>query len=248
MTQLVFGAALGFIVGQGVLYSMKHFIGWLQRDEVLELIRKLTPLRGHALIGGFIKYAGVLGASAALITLGVWTVGDYLAARSARSVAKANVFGSSTAVPISDQRAPPDEVAGLTPAPSANSSTAVPVDDVDPYTDSDFKVHRRPHPAGTPLSLKETLVRRSEEKARADLLRQTQQYVRRSQYDCEAAGRASKYVKAGLDVWGFATWQLKYFPMDSYRGTTLPKCKDIKNVVDPSSLDLQSTLADKNHP
>jgi hypothetical protein len=236
MTQLVFGAALGFIVGQGVLYSMKHFIGWLQRDEVRQLIRRLTPLGGSDLIGGFIKYAGVLGAIAALVTLGVWTVGDYLAARSARSVARANVLGPSTAVPISDLHGSPDEVAGLTPAPNANFSNAVPVDNADPYTDSDFKVHRRPHHTGTPLSLKETLVRRSEEKARADLLRQTQQYVRRSQYDCEAAERAGKYVKAGLDVWGFATWQVKYFPMDSYRGTKLPQCKDIKNVVDPSSL------------
>jgi hypothetical protein len=244
MTQLVFGAALGFIVGQGLLYSMKHFIGWLQRDEVRELIRKLTPLRGSALIAGFIKYAGVLGASAALITFGVWTVGDYLAARSARSVARANALGPSTAVPISDPHGSPGEIAELTPAPNANSSTAVPVDNVDPYTDSDFKVHRRPHHAGTPLGLKETLVRRSEEKARADLLRQTQQYVRRSQYDCEAAERASKYVKAGLDVWGFATWQVKYFPMDSYKGATLPQCKDIKNVVVPSSLYLQSTVAD----
>jgi hypothetical protein len=248
MTQLVFGAALGFIVGQGILYSMKRLIGWLQRDEVRGLFRKLTPLPMSALIGGFIKYAGVLGASAALITLSVWTVGDYLAARSARNLARANVPGPSTAVPISDPDGSPDEVAGLAPAPNANSSTAVPVDNVDPYTDSNFKVHRRPRRAGTPLDLKETLVLRSEEKARAELLRQTRQHVRRSQYDCEAAKRARNYVKAGLDVWGFATWQLKHFPMDSYKGTALPQCKDIKNVVDPSSLDLRSTLANKNHP
>jgi hypothetical protein len=142
-------------------------------------------------------------------------------------------------VPISDPHGSPDEVAGLTPA------TAVPVDNVDPYTDSDFKVHRRPHHAGTPLSLKETLVQRSEEKARADLLRQIQQHVLRSQYDCEAAERASKYLKAGLDVWGFSTWQLKHFPIDSYKGATLPQCKDVKNVVDPSGLNLQSTVADE---
>jgi hypothetical protein len=247
MTQLVFGAALGFIVGQGVLYSMKHFIGWLQRDEVRSRIRKPTPLRGSALIAGFIKYAGVAGACAALITLGVWTVGDYLAARSARSVARATVFDPSTAAPISDLHDSGAEVAGLTPAPKANSSTAVPVDNVDPYTDPESKVQRRPHHAGTPLSLKETLVQRSEARARADLLRQTQQHAHRSQYDCEAAERANKYVKAGLDVWGFATWQLKYFPMDSYKGTTLPQCRDIKNVLDPAGLDLQSTVANESH-
>jgi hypothetical protein len=248
MTQLVFGAALGFIIGQGVLYSMKHLIGRLQRDEVLALIRKLAPLRGSALIGGFIKYAGLLGASAALITLGAWTVGDYFAARSARSVVEDSVVGSATAVPVSDVHGSPDETAGLTPAPITYSSSALPVDDVDPYTDPDFKVPRRPHHAGTPLSLKETLVQRSEEKARAELLRRTQQYVNRSQYDCEAAERASKYVKAGLDVWGFASWQVKYFPMDSFKGTTLSQCKDITNVVDPSSLDLRSTVANKNRP
>src|SRR5882762_40914 len=31
MTQLVIGTALGFFVAQGVLYSIKHVIGWVQR-------------------------------------------------------------------------------------------------------------------------------------------------------------------------------------------------------------------------
>ena len=98
------------------------------------------------------------------------------------------------------------------------------------------------------MSLKETLVQRSEAKARADLLREIQQHVHRSQYDCEATERANKYLNAGLDVWGFATWQLKYFPMNSYKGATLPQCRDVENVVDPSGLDLQSTVANENHP
>jgi hypothetical protein len=241
MTQLVFGAALGFIVGQGVLYGLKRFIASLQRDVMRKPFRKLTPLQGSALIGGFNKYAGVLGASAALVILGVWAVGDYLAARPIPSVAKASVFDPSTAVPISDPRDPPDEVAGLTPA------VAVPVDNIDPYTDSDFKVQRRARHAGVRMSLKETLVQRSEAKARADLLSEIHQHVHRSQYDCEAAERASKYLNSGLDVWGFATWQLKHFPVESYKGATLPQCKDIKNAVDPSGLDLQSTVADDNH-
>jgi hypothetical protein len=98
------------------------------------------------------------------------------------------------------------------------------------------------------LSLKETLLQRSEGKARADLLRETQQHLYRSQYDCEAADRAGKYLKAGLDVWGFAAWQIRYFPVDSYKGATLPECKDIKDVVDPSPLHSQSTVAQENHP
>jgi hypothetical protein len=98
------------------------------------------------------------------------------------------------------------------------------------------------------LSLKETLLQRSEGRARADLLRETQQHLHRSQYDCEAADRASKYIKAGLDVWGFATWQIRYFPVDSYTGATLPQCKDIQNVVDPSPSHLQSAVAQENHP
>jgi hypothetical protein len=72
--------------------------------------------------------------------------------------------------------------------------------------------------------------------------------MHRSQYDCEAVDRARKYLKSGLDVWGFAIWQVKYFSVDSYKGATLPQCKDIENIVDPSSLDLQSTVAQKNHP
>jgi hypothetical protein len=66
--------------------------------------------------------------------------------------------------------------------------------------------------------------------------------VQRSQYDCEAAERAEHYLKVGLDVWGFAAWQQRYFPMDGYKGATLEQCRDIKAIV-PGSLDLQSTVA-----
>jgi len=74
------------------------------------------------------------------------------------------------------------------------------------------------------------------------------QHASRSQYDCEAADRAGRYLKAGLDVWGFGAWQLKYFPTEGYKGATLIACKDIPNVVDPSQLDLQSTVAQDGHP
>src|SRR5882762_2317053 len=240
MTHLVIGTALGFFVAQGVLYSVQHLIGWLRRSDTRKRILKPTPTLASTLIGGFTKYAALAGLSAAVITLGVWAVGDHLAAKSARNAATADVMESSTTVPVSNPHGSPDEV--------ADRSTAAPVDNVDPYTDLDFKVQRRAHHARTALSLKETLLQRSEAKARADLLRETQQHLYRSQYDCEAADRASKYLKAGLDVWGFAMWQIRYFPVDSYKGATLPQCKDIKNVVDPSSLHLQSTVAQDSHP
>jgi hypothetical protein len=248
MTQLVIGAALGFFVAQGVLYSIKHLSGWLRRSDARKRILKLPSSLGPTFIVGFTKYATLAGAGAAVITLGVWAVGDHLAAKSARSAVAAEVLGPSTAAPVSDSHSSPDEVAGLAAAPGDSRATAVPVDSVDPYTDADFKVQRRAHRAGTALSLKEALLQRSEAKARADLLRETQQHLFRSQYDCEAADRASKYLKAGLDVWGFAMWQIRYFPVDSYKGATLPECKDIKNVVDPSLMHLQSTVAQENQP
>ena len=243
MTQLVIGTALGYFVAQGVLYSIKHLIGWLRRSDARKRSLKPSHSLGSTFIGGFTRYAPLVGASAAVITLGVWAVGDYLAAQSAGSAATAEVLEPSTAVPVADAHGSPVEVAGHAPAPKGGRSAAVPVDNVDPYTDSDFKVQRR-----SGHSLKETLLQRSEGKARADLLRETQQHLYRSQYDCEAADRASKYLQAGLDVWGFAMWQTRYFPADSYKGATLPQCKDIKNVVDPSSLHLQSTVAQENHP
>ena len=238
MTQLVIGTALGFFVAQGVLYSIRHLIGWLQRSDARKRILRSTPSLGSTFIGAFIKYAAPVGAGAALITLGVWAVGDHYAAKSARSAATADIFRPSAA-PVSDPHGSVEELAG----------PAVAADPLDPYTDSDFKVQRRPHRARRALSLKETLLQRSEAKARAELLTESRQHLHRSQYDCEAADRASKYLKADLDVWGFAAWQIRHFPMNGYKGATLPGCKDIKDVVDhSSSVDLQSTVAQGRHP
>jgi hypothetical protein len=246
MSQLVIGSALGFFVAQGALFSVERLIGWLQRDEARRRIRDVPASQGYDLIGAFIRHAGLLGASAALITLGVWTAKDYLAGKSARSTAIASTFDSST--PVSESADPPG--AALQPAAPAAASAAdpsavTPVHEVDPYADPDFQVHRRPHRA---VSLKEKLVLQSEAKARAELLTETQQHLHRSQYDCEAAGRAGKYVKAGLDVWGFASWQVKYFPVKGYEGATIPQCEDIKNVIDPSWVNLQTTVAQTNQP
>src|SRR6195256_6324291 len=84
MTQLVIGTALGCFVAQGVLYSIKHLIGWLQRGNARKRILRLPHSLGSTFIGGFTKYATLVGASAAVITLGVWAVADYLAAQSAQ--------------------------------------------------------------------------------------------------------------------------------------------------------------------
>jgi hypothetical protein len=267
MAQLVLCSALGVIIAQGALYSGRLLVGWLRGAEIGKPIRKLlptgnlraaapqTPGRGFpiasrtVILGGFIKYAAPAGAAAILITLGVWAVGDNLAARSARTATASNAFDSVAALPLAEVHASADEARDSSAAaPRSDPPPAAPAHGVDPYADPDFKVHRQPHPAGTPVSLTERLVQRSEAKAGNDLLRQTQRDGHRSQYDCEAAERASKYLKAGLDVWGFATWQLKYFPMDSYRGATLAQCRQIQTVVDPSALDLKSTVAQRNHP
>jgi hypothetical protein len=242
MTQLIIGTALGFVVAQSALYGLRYSFGWLQREEVRTRIRAMTPTPGHAFVAGFIRYAAPIGASAALITLGVWGVSDYLAARALRGTALASTLDPATPAGLPPQGAS-DEVVNGTPAVNTEPATAVQPENADPYADPDYRVHHRAHRPGSALSLKETLLQRSEAKARAELQRDMQLHASRSQYDCEAAEHAGRYLKAGLDVWGFGAWQLKYFPMAGYTGATLAGCKDIPNVVDPTQLDLQSTVA-----
>jgi len=246
MARLVIASALGFIVAQGVLYSVRQFAGWVQRDEVRTRLRTLAPSPGPAIIAGFVKYAAPIGAGAALITLGVWALSDYFAAKSARSATLAAMLDSPAPAHASPSPSAQEETAAA-PLPTAEPVAEAPAEDADPYKDPDFRVHRRSHRPGS-MSLKESILQRAEVRARADLLTETQQHLNRSQYDCEAADRADRYIKAGLDVWGFAAWQLKHFPMDSYKGATLAQCRDIKNIVDPGRLDLQSTVAQDNHP
>jgi len=248
MAQLIIGAALGFIIAEGVLYGIRHLVLWLRRDETRRRFHALTASRESAFIAGFTRYGALVGASAAVITLGAWAVGDYLAAKSARSAVMANAFDPAIPVPASVLHDSAEDARGVDPAADVDSVQAAPPAGVDPYADPDFKVQHRVHRSGTSLSLKETLLERSEAKARVELLRETKQHLRRSQYDCEAADRAARYLKAGLDVWGFAAWQLKYFPADGYKGATLTECKDIKDVLDPSAVDLQSSVAQAGHP
>ena len=244
MMQLIIGTALGFIAAQSGLYGIRHSLGWLQREEVSTRVRALP---GHVIVGGFIRYAAPIGAAAALITLAVWGVGDYLAARAARSATLANALDSATPAGAAQVQGAADEPGAVSASTATEPASSLQVDGVDPYADPDYKVHRRVHRTGSAVTLKETLLQRSEAKARSELLQDMQQHAARSQYDCEAADRAARYLKAGLDVWGFGAWQLKYFPLEGYRGATLVGCKDIPNVVDPSQLNLQSTVAQDNH-
>ena len=183
---------------------------------------------------------------------GEWHAAPGAARRPGRSESERNALAStglevSAAAPVADAHGPADEIADASTATSKTEpATLTAVHDVDPYADPDYKVHRKGHAAGSAESLKEKLLQRAESKAGSELLRETRQHVRRSQYDCEAADHASRYLKAGLDVWGFAAWQAKYFPIEGYRGAVLEQCKDIKDVLEPSALDLRSTLAQGN--
>jgi hypothetical protein len=246
MTQIVLGAALGYIMAHAVLFGTRHSMVWLRRDTVQVRLRALLSMPGHTVAAGLIKYGAVIGASAALIALGAWAIGDYYAARSASSAVAATVADSPTPAPSSDLRKPVEEVAAQ-PTPRQALATTSP-GAIDPYADAAFKVEHPAHHAGVAPSLTEKLLRRSEARARAELLADIRQHAKRSQYDCEAAERADRYLRAGLDVWGFAAWQDKYFPVANYKGATLPACQDITIVVAPPGLDLRSTVAQGHHP
>jgi hypothetical protein len=245
MIQLVIGTAFGFLVAQGALYGLARLIRWLRHGDLLARARAVRATPAPTVLGALIRYAAPVGVSVALLTLGVWAVSDFFAAKSAPS-AEANLFDSSAPAPAQEKGVPPPvRSASLPPLPPPEPLEEVSGKIQDPYADPAFKVQRKPHRAGAAPSLKEALVQKSETRARNELLRELQQHVHRSQYDCEAAQRADKYLKAGLDVWGFATWQVKYFPVNSYRGATLERCRAIKNIV-ASPVDLQSAVAQQN--
>jgi hypothetical protein len=242
LTQLIVGAAVGVLLAEGARYGIKHLFGWLQRDELRTHTRKLDPLSGHPLVHALFKYVALAGAVAAFVTLGVWATGDYFATRSARGAAASDV-GTPAPAPVSGAPGSPTTAAQLASAPKADGAATPAPASADPYTDPEFKVQR---PRAARLSLKDTLVKRAEAKARKELLSEMKQHQNRSQYDCEAADRAARYLKAGLDVWGFTAWQVKHFPMETYDGATLPLCQKIKEVVDPSRFDMHDAVAQGN--
>ena len=236
MVQLVLGTAIGFLAAQAGLYGFRQFAGWLPRDAILARLRELSPVPASVLASGFIRYAAPIGAGVALITLGVWAVSDYLGSRSAHSTALAATLESAADAPA--PVAIPVPATPLKEEPDPASTTSI-----DPYKDPEFKVHRRGRVGKGAQSLKDSLLQHAEAKARADLLSETRLHINRSQYDCEAADRADKYLKAGLDVWGFAAWQARHFPAADYQGATLTQCKDITAVVDPARVDERTASA-----
>jgi hypothetical protein len=230
MTQLVLGCALGFIIAQGMLYGLRRLFARKGRVSAANADGK-----SMSFVRGFIRYAAPAFASAAFVLLGAWTLQDYLSAKAAPVVADAP---DPVAVPA-DPQTPATETVAAAPGVDADAPAGP-----DPYADRDFKVthHAR---AG---DLKDKLVQRAEQKARAELLTELHQHAQRSQYDCEAADHADRYLKAGLDVWGFTTWQAKYFPVEKYEGASLAQCQEIQSAIDPARMNLKSTVARSAHP
>ncbi len=233
MTELVLGCALGFLIAEGLLYGLRRLFGGKARAAGAEADDKSVPL---SYVRAFIRYAAPVFASAAFVLLGAWTLQDYLSAKSARAAA----------TEVADPVIVPD------PQPARELSAAAPSIDADadddarpdPYADADFRVPHRARGA----SLKDKLVQHAEQQARTELLAQLRQHAQRSQYDCEAAEHAEKYLKAGLDVWGFTTWQAKYFPVENYAGATLAQCQQIQSAIDPAQVNLKSAVAQSAHP
>lgn len=239
MTQLIIGAALGYCMARGTLLVLRQLLASHPAEGVRAQIGRHIPANW---ISGFTRYAALVGASVALVVLGVWAVSDYMAARAARTAA-ASTFDVSPAPALSDGHSTAEDAPDAVLMAAKDDLAGAPAaHEINPYADPDFKVRR-----SGGASLKDKLLQRAEAKAGNELLRDMKQHARRSQYDCESAEHAGKYLKAGLDVWGFASWQSRHFPMESYTGATLEQCQDIKNVVEPTGLDLKSTVAQGSH-
>jgi hypothetical protein len=246
MSQIVIGSTLGFVLAQCLLQGVKLVFVSARREEMRQRLRTAFSLRESGLADGFVKYAGAVALVAALTVLGGWSLADYLEAKSSAAATKDTEVAQGAAESLPAPARP--EANGLDAGAAAD-----PVADrdyanesaVDPYSDSEFSVRRRARRGAS--DLKDAFLQRSEEKARSDLLKQTQEREQRSQYDCEVAAHAARYIKAGLDVWGFATWQAKYFPLDGYKGATLPECKSIRDVIDPKRINVKSAVANRSN-
>ncbi len=239
MLQLVIASALGFLLAQGGVYGIRALAGWVHRGD--------EPRKdGSHFIVSFVKYAAPVGAALALITLGVWAVSDYFSARAAHSSLTASTLD---AAPAPDAAATAEDAAGTSTPPGADADAGSrdAATGTDPYADPDYRIPPRKKHAGSGA---DAILQRSENKARTELLAGLKAHAARSQYDCEAVDHAARYLKAGLDVWGFSQWQAKYFPTESYHGASLEQCRDIQTVVEPAAaaLDLRSTVAQGKHP
>ena len=101
MTQLIIGAALGFLIAQGVVSGIRHLVGWLRLGNVRERLGALTPAARQAILDGSLKYAAPLAITAALITLGGWAVSDFLSAKSVHTEVTASAEEPPAAAPMS---------------------------------------------------------------------------------------------------------------------------------------------------
>src|SRR5690242_18824340 len=138
MTQVVIGAALGCLAAQGGLYGFRQLAGWMQRDGLGARLRALAPSPDSSLVAAFVKYAGPVGMGVALVTLGVWAVSDYVAARSVRSATLAGVADSAPPVPAA---AAPDQGSNeAAPVHTAEQvdAAAPAADRTSPYADPDY--------------------------------------------------------------------------------------------------------------
>jgi len=167
MTQLIFGAALGFLLGEGVLHGLKQSIGCSSATKCVNGLVSFVRARNRA-HRRFHQVCGCNRGDRALITLGVWGVGDYLAAKSVHRAMSANTSdggrgGLLTGSAWLSERGYADRFAA-----SGNSATAVRVDNVAPYADPAFKVQRRPQHAATSLSADSGAAVRSKSPGRRD--------------------------------------------------------------------------------
>lgn len=247
MSQLVIGSTLGFLLAQALVQALKLMFVSSRREELRQNLRTAFARRDSGLADGFVKYAGAVALVAALTVLGGWGLADYLEAKSSAAATRDTEVAQAQPDPL------PGAMRPDATAQEPGAAVAAPVADrdyantsaVDPYSDSEFSVRRRARRGSG--NLKDAFLQRSEEKARSDLLKETQEREQRSQYDCELAAHAARYVKAGLDVWGFTTWQAKYFPLEGYKGATLPECKGIRDVIDPKRINVKSAVANRSN-
>jgi hypothetical protein len=234
MIQVVIGSALGCLIGQAVAAAARQLFVSRATTGVRAELDKVVPigwLRSSA------RYAMPVCASAAVIVLGIWAVGDYMTSHAANAAAPFEPPVAAAPEPQPPGDAAPDSAAHDAGADQAPESAAA---KKDPYADPEFKVHRR----GT--TLKDKLLQHAEAKAGNELLRDMKRHAQRSQYDCEAAVQAERYLKTGLDVWGFGAWHSKYFPQAGYGGSTLEQCRGIKDLVEPAALNLSAAATRGN--
>ena len=121
MIQIVTGTAIGFLLAEAVLYGSRRLLGWLRRGDLVARLRAVRA-PGPTVLSAFIKYAAPVAISAALATLCVWGVSDYLAAKSARTAA-ANLFDNPAASPGED---PPQVASAGFPSAAATASSRFP--------------------------------------------------------------------------------------------------------------------------